>query len=561
MAGPAEEIPAPEGVAARSAEADSVAPGFLRRRLPGGWSTRQWLTAGVSAALAVLLALSCVGVWVFARSTAISNRLVDGSTPALVASIRLESALLNQETGIRGYGLTGEQTFLQPYQQGLAQQSAQTARLRVLLSDGGHGDRVALADLDQVLRRAQSWQQLIARPVAASPAGKPAVLATDRAAQGKQMFDALRVTMTALEQDLQSARDHSRSDLTGARQLRTTVFSLIAAVVAALAVLVFAGLRRGVNRPLEQLSRDVRRVAAGDFTHPVAATGPADIHQLAADVEQMRRRLADQLAVTDEARGRLDEQAAELRRSNAELEQFAYVASHDLQEPLRKVASFCQLLERRYRDQLDERGVTYIGYAVDGANRMQVLINELLTFSRVGRVHTEHVEVDLDQVFAGTTDTLSVAIEESGATITHDRLPTVYGNAGQLGMLLQNLLSNALKFRSPDREPHIRVTATRDGDGDGDLWQLAVTDNGIGIDPEFADKVFVLFQRLHTRDAYPGTGIGLALCKKIAEFHGGTITLDTAHSPGTRIVFTLPAAPDPARPHIASATRQENTVG
>ncbi|WP_405591042.1 ATP-binding protein [Streptomyces sp. NBC_01190] len=548
MAGRAasEEIQAqaPDAPAARGTEIGPLAPGSPRRRSAGRWSTRQWLTAGVSAALALLLALSCVGVWVFARSTAISNRLVDGSTPALVASVRLEGALLNQETGIRGYGLTGQRTFLEPYQEGLAQQTAQTAQLRALLGDGGHGDRVALTDLASVLLRARSWQDLIARPIAASPAGKPVALAADRAAQGKQLFDAVRVTVTALERDLQSARDHARGDLAGARRLRTTVFSLIAAVIAALAVLVFAGLRRGVNRPLERLSADVRRVAAGDFSHSVSATGPADIHQLAGDVEEMRRRLAEQLAMADAARDRLDQQAAELLRSNAELEQFAYVASHDLQEPLRKVASFCQLLERRYDEQLDERGRTYIAYAVDGANRMQVLINELLTFSRVGRVQAELTEVDLEQVFAGATDSLSVAVDESGARITHDRLPTVRGDAGQLGILFRNLLSNAVKFRSPDRTPEIRVGVVRDGG----LWRLTVTDNGIGIDAEFAEKVFVLFQRLHTRDAYPGTGIGLALCKKIVEFHGGTIALDTAYDRGTRVVFTLPTALDSTTP-------------
>jgi light-regulated signal transduction histidine kinase (bacteriophytochrome) len=252
----------------------------------------------------------------------------------------------------------------------------------------------------------------------------------------------------------------------------------------------------------------------------------------------MRTRLVEELEFSEAARVMLDEQAADLKRSNAELEQFAYVASHDLQEPLRKVSSFTQLLHRRYGGQLDERADQYIGFAVDGANRMQTLINDLLAFSRVGRVHHDHEAVDLEVVLGRTLDTLSVAVEESGAEITHDPLPSVLGDTTQLSMLWQNLLSNAIKFRDPDRPPRIHVSAVADGED----WEFAVSDNGIGVAPEFHEKVFVLFQRLHTKDAYPGTGIGLSMCKKVVEFHGGTIRIDPGHEPGARVVFTLPAA-------------------
>ncbi|GAA3309560.1 hypothetical protein GCM10020295_74520 [Streptomyces cinereospinus] len=290
-------------------------------------------------------------------------------------------------------------------------------------------------------------------------------------------------------------------------------------------------------------------MAKGRFEQPIAITGPADLRQLGQDVESMRGRLLEELEFSETSRRLLDEQAADLQRSNTELEQFAYVASHDLQEPLRKVSSFTQLLQRRYGGQLDERADQYIAFAVDGANRMQVLINDLLAFSRVGRVLNDHEEVALEDVVGRTLDNLSVAIEESGAEITHDPLPKAVGDATQLGMLWQNLLSNSIKFRRPDRSPDIRISVT--DPGDGGLWEFAVTDNGIGIDREFQEKVFVLFQRLHTRDAYPGTGIGLAMCKKVVEFHGGTIRIDPAYTAGTRVVFTLPversAAADGAR--------------
>ena len=250
----------------------------------------------------------------------------------------------------------------------------------------------------------------------------------------------------------------------------------------------------------------------------------------------------------------LDAQAAELRRSNAELEQFAYVASHDLQEPLRKVASFCQLLEKRYGDQLDERGLQYIEFAVDGAKRMQVLINDLLTFSRVGRASELPSPAAAGRA-AGHGAQHAVG-RDRGRGRGHrapGALPEVIGDPTLLAMLWQNLIGNAIKFRAPGRAPVVQITAAARPDGS---WQFGVTDNGIGIPPEFAEKVFVIFQRLHGRGAYPGTGIGLALCKRIVEQHGGEMFLDTTYAGGTRICFTLPArarrpgvtAPDAAGP-------------
>ncbi|MDX6356217.1 MAG: hypothetical protein QOF98_3120, partial [Streptomyces sp.] len=419
-------------------------------RLPG-WTTRRWLTVGAGIALLVLAVLAGTGTWVLARSGTISDRLVDRNTPALIDSVRLESALVNQETGIRGYGLTGEPSFLDPYTTGLADQRTYTDRLRPLIT----GDASARRDLDLIGQQVTDWQEFLARPVAAAPPGAPVPLATERAAGGKTRFDAVRGSLTRFQADLQKTRNDTRADLNRVQRLRDWVFVVIVVLIAALAVLVFTGLRRGINRPLERLSADARTVAMGEFGHTVAASGPADIRQLATDVEGMRRRLADQLALTDAARARLDQQTVELRRSNSELEQFAYVASHDLQEPLRKVASFCQLLERRYAEALDDRARQYIGYAVDGANRMQVLINELLAFSRVGRVHAERRPVDTEALLARTVDSLSVSVAESGAELTHDPLPVVDGDPTLLGMLLQNLLSNALKFRSLQRPTRV----------------------------------------------------------------------------------------------------------
>ncbi|HEY0228148.1 MAG TPA: ATP-binding protein, partial [Mycobacterium sp.] len=269
---------------------------------------------------------------------------------------------------------------------------------------------------------------------------------------------------------------------------------------------------------------------------------PRDIHEMAIDVENMRQRLVSSLEISRAAEARLDAQTVELSRSNAELEQFAYVASHDLQEPLRKVASFCQLLEKRYGDQLDERGLDYINFAVDGAKRMQVLINDLLSFSRVGRVNTKQTEVDLDATLDAAVANLAVAIEESGAEVVRPPrpLPRVIGDTTLLTMLWQNLIGNAIKFRHIDRSPRIVIDCQPGNTGRE--WLITLSDNGIGIAEEFTDKVFVIFQRLHGREVYPGTGVGLALVKKIVEYHDGTVRIDSRYTDGTRFEFTLPAA-------------------
>jgi signal transduction histidine kinase/CHASE3 domain sensor protein len=233
----------------------------------------------------------------------------------------------------------------------------------------------------------------------------------------------------------------------------------------------------------------------------------------------------------------LTERARELARSNAELEQFAYVASHDLQEPLRAVVSYLQLLERRYKGNLDERADKYIGYAVDGARRMQTLINDLLTYSRAGRRHEQYVEVDLEALLTRVMKSLEVGIEESGASVTHDPLPTIVADPVGLGQLLQNLVGNAIKFRS-EQPPTIHVSARRQERA----WLVSVRDNGIGIAPEYQERIFVLFQRLHGRDEYAGTGIGLAICKKIVERHGGMLWVESTPGGGSTFLFTIPDA-------------------
>ena len=239
------------------------------------------------------------------------------------------------------------------------------------------------------------------------------------------------------------------------------------------------------------------------------------------------------------AQSALENAVEELRRSNQELEQFAYVASHDLQEPLRKIASFCNLLESRYADKLDERGGVYLHYIVDGAMRMQALVNDLLLYSRVATRGKEFAPTNTNDVLQEALANLDVAAAESNACVTYDPLPTVNGDAAQLVRLLQNLVGNAIKYRgkAPPRI-HIGVEA-QDGQ-----WVFSVRDNGIGIAPEYAERIFVIFQRLHTREEYGGTGIGLSVCKKIVERHGGRIWVESQEGSGATFRFTLPSMPE-----------------
>ena len=498
-----------------------------------------WQTLVLSIMGALVLAGAIAGGILLSRYDRVSYELIDEVQPSRSAAYRLQAALRDQETAIRGYALSADPQFLGPYAEGKSAENAAADEIR----RAAGGRSLLVSDVDAIVRAGAAWRATYAEPLIASVTpGAPAVTNQPAAERGKVGFDGIRGLFDTQNQHLTEARTANLDSLEHIRAWRNAVLEAVIVVILVTVVALLLVMRAAVTRPLAALAASCRRITEGSFGERIIPEGPKDIRGIAAAVENMRQRIVDELESSRTTTARMDEQAIELKRSNAELEQFAYVASHDLQEPLRKVTAFCQLIEKRYGDHLDERGVEYIAFAVDGAKRMQVLINDLLTFSRVGRLNSAHSDVDLGKALDDALGNLTVAIDESGAEIVRPRrpLPVVTGDLTLLTMLWQNLIGNAMKFRREDQTPRIVIDAEPPDEG---TWSITVSDNGIGIAPEFVEKVFVIFQRLHGRDSYGGTGIGLALCKKIVEHHGGLIWIDTTFTGGTRFHLTLPVSP------------------
>ncbi len=531
-----------------------------------GTTLRRRLGIALAAASIALALLMAGAVWALLRHTDRQEAVTGVYFQAITEADRGYTRLVDAETSVRGYALTGDPTTLEPFERLLDPDAASPtvdpgepvdtdAALRAELGE----DHAVLEVRARAGAAAEAWFTQFAEPtIAAVEADGIGAVGVEDVERGRVLFQDVRDGAEEYIALLADARRAAIDDLQASTRLLRAVLVTFTLAAVAVGVLLWIFLRRWVTDPLATLARDARAVADGDVTHPVGHVGPGEVGDLAQDVEQMRLRLAAlvaeahaQRAALEESHAQLVEQAEDLRRSNRDLEQFAYVASHDLQEPLRKVASFTQLLAKRYEGQLDERADQYIAFAVDGAKRMQRLINDLLGFSRVGRIGGELSDVDLGELVDQVTGDLDRALEETGGTVEGQDLPTVRGERPLLVQLVANLVGNALKFRHPDRAPRVRLDAVRSGD----RWEVAVHDNGIGIDPQYAERVFVIFQRLHAKEVYEGTGIGLALCKKIVEYHGGHIWIDPEPSDGgTTIRFTLPVAEADALAVAAAAT-------
>ncbi|MBI3768337.1 MAG: HAMP domain-containing protein [Deltaproteobacteria bacterium] len=371
-------------------------------------------------------------------------------------------------------------------------------------------------------------------------------------------FKGKRVGFVALESDL--------ADLSDVKSGFMLAALLVLALCIGIGWLLALQLQRLVTRPILALVESARTISRDrDYSVRVVVRGGDEIGVLARSFNEMLEQVEERDVELEAARGTLEHRVAartrelqleigercqvqatlvrqteELTRSNADLEQFAYVASHDLQEPLRIVASYTQLLAETHDGQLGPDAEKYVRYAVDGALRMQNLISDLLAYARVARAPAPPQTVASGDLLSRALDNLQLTIEESGARVTHDELPMVRCNSSQLVQLFQNLVGNAIKFHG-ERSPKIHVEAVcRDGE-----TEFSVRDNGIGFDSKYAAKIFVIFQRLHARGKYSGTGIGLAVCKKIVEHHGGRIWVESRVGQGSTFFFTIPqAAPD-----------------
>ena len=479
------------------------------------------------ALLLFLVGLSLYNFRLLGQASAYSTR----SYQTLYQSEALLQALLNMETGVRGFLVTGEEPFLDPYEAGRTDFDTRMINTRVLMASAPE----QIVRLDELERLQQKWNDTMLQPAIERRRGATNLeealsTASARAGERKTAMDEMRgviariekqenVLLTARARQVRQRRHFFESILWGGG-LFSIVLTGALALFAARAATQVASAQTNLEESNAQLLR-AKAVAE-------------------AEVEQ--RRAAEE---------KLEGAVQDLQRSNAELEQFAYVASHDLQEPLRAVAGCVQVLQKRYGGKLDARADQFIEHAVDGAQRMQNLINDLLAYSRVGTHGKEFGEVSMEKTADYALRNLSERIKETGVEVTRDALPDVWGDAGQLELVLQNLVSNALKFRGKtDPQVHLgyelrRVQSVPDANGNALMSEqpqhvFSVRDNGLGIEAQYFERIFVMFQRLHTRTEFPGTGIGLAICKKIVERHGGTIGVQSVPGEGATFWFSLP---------------------
>lgn len=464
------------------------------------WSVEKKTMVLLGLASVILVTVYPLFYWSFIKQKEITERVAQ-SRLILQKLETVLSSVKDAETGQRGYLLTGQDSYLVPYNVAVKTIDPQIEALKTL----------TLADPDQQ-QQLTSLKPLIAQKLAElqktidlrKNQGFDAAVSVVLSNRGQELMDRIRNTI----QQIQGEEYEQLQNWLKTREQTIRRGQLTFSVGIVLNLFAFYL----VYRAIHQETAD-RRQAEASFKQ---------LH------DELEARVQERTAALKEAN-------ANLLSSNQELEQFAYVASHDLQEPLRAVNSYAQLITRKYQGNLDAKADKYLGYIMEGATRMQQLINDLLEFSRVGTRGKLLELTDCETLLSQVLDNLKVAIAESHAIITHDPLPTVMGDETQLNQLLQNLIANAIKFRreEPPRV-HIKVMKRENE------WVFSVSDNGIGMEPEYFERIFTIFQRLHSKSEYPGTGIGLAVCKKIVERHGGRIWVESQPGVGTTFYFTIP---------------------
>lgn len=492
-----------------------------------------------SGAFALLIAAVFVLLVFAIRGQRDSGKRAIRAQQAISAGNKLEKLAIDLETGVRGYVASGAKpVFLQPYTAARQAYAAQGRELASLVRD----NPAANASVGHIRQAIDDYVNLYSIPMIS--------LARDRIdvarsvivnGTGPARIQAIRTQFAGLfasERALAAKRTSQASS-----RANTAIWFGIGGLVFGLgAVLVLAVyLSRAVVRPVREVAAGAERVAHGDLS----ARAP---DQRSDELGDLGRAFNTMAASLEHSRDEVAARTAELERSNAELDQFAAVTSHDLKEPLQTVTVFAGLLDRDYRDRLDDSGKTFLDSIVAGTDRMRTLIRDLLEYSRVGHGELQRDPVPADELLDRARENLAAAIAEKGASLTSDPLPTVRGDAKQLSQVFQNLLSNALKF-SDDDAPQVHVGASLfPGE-----WRFSVRDNGIGIDPRHAERIFQPFARLGA--SKEGTGIGLAICQKIVEHHGGRIWVEGRQGAGSVFHFTIPdsGAAEEHRPSTAPA--------
>jgi signal transduction histidine kinase len=444
------------------------------------------------------VSLACLSYWTRVQFKQTVER-VNHTQKVLVAIDDLMQTVTSAETGQRGYLLTGQKDYLWPFDRAERDAPGKLAALRSLLADDP-------AHLDQLQNMVRDKLSELRQTVEFRERGKTdeamRVVASNRGLRA--MEGILSLSQQMIDDEKARLAERLRASVWSERAVDLSSVSFIAATL----VLLIWAWRLIVENEKE---RDAAELSFRELNQSLEA------------------RVAERTR-------ELEETNLNLSRSNADLEQFAYVASHDLQEPLRMVASYVGLIRRQYHGKLDASADEYIDYAVDGAKRMQLLIQDLLTYSRASTQGLTLEPIGLNIVFKESLNNLSAAIEESGAVIESDALPALEVDRVKLVQVFQNLIGNAIKFRKPHESPRVEIRAKKLAEA----WQISVADNGIGFEPQFSDRIFILFQRLNPPRQYPGTGIGLAICKRIIEAHGGTIAAESSPGKGSTFRFTLP---------------------
>ena len=481
------------------------------------------IAAGYGLILLVMLGIAALSLVRLRETAAVTDHLSREDVPELQLIDDLRVQILDEQialTRFEGSADTvprGNEALLQPYFRAHDQIFGDLAALAQFETDPSIASLIPTISL--LRTQIQVVEAESSREIATIRSGLN--LGTESAAE-ILLVDAVRATAASIGDAIGlhiriAAADAQKS---ASESTRLVVIASILGICLSLLVAVLVTLN--ISPPLRRLTVTADRIAAGELIEPTPSHRRDEIGSLSRAVTKMVRTL--------------NQQAGDLKRSNGDLEQFAYIASHDLQEPLRMVSGFTGLLQRRYAGKLDADADEFIGFAIGGVNRMQELINDLLSYSRVGREDVSAKPVDMQVVVDQALANLQTAIEERSALVSRGPLPTVLANQGMLVRVFQNLIGNALKFCKAER-PIVRIAAEHHGTE----WVFSVADNGIGIDAQYRDRIFLIFQRLHQQGEYAGTGIGLAVVKRIVERNGGRIWLESEPGKGTTFFFTLPA--------------------